>query len=74
MALWYSLPVTGVALLSLSLALARAESAAGLAREGWASLALGSRHPSQFAVAAVGVVGCCVLLRYLLLTLFSPRR
>jgi putative ABC transport system ATP-binding protein len=74
LALWYTLPVTGAALLSLPSSLSRGGWAAGLAHDGWASTAFGSGHASRLPLAALGVVGCAVLLRYLLLTLFGARR
>jgi hypothetical protein len=74
LALWYTLPVTGTALLSLPFSLSRGGWAAGLVHDGWASIAFGSGHASRLPLAALGVVGCAMLLRYLLLTLFGARR
>jgi putative ABC transport system ATP-binding protein len=62
-ALYYSLPVTGLGLVVLS-RLSAVQEAVSIEQRGWLAL----------LVACTGILAIASLLRYLLLTLFNPRR
>jgi hypothetical protein len=71
MALWYTVAVTGAALAAVPLlGGARLQGAAASSPR----LAYFLANPAGQLVGIVGLLACLFLLRYLLLTLFNPRR
>ena len=73
MAIWYTLPVTGAAAVLLSFWGPRVLEKLP-AGSGWSLLASGGGRPAGVLLACAALVGLASLLRYLLLTLFNPRR